>query len=195
LITTGIAPDGAGRAVSFTSAWRAASRASSSTSTNSGFDGSNVSQPDRATHRLIAGLHAGVAGGHHVHSGEDAGDVVLGEQAVGVGDEHPLAAVGVAGRHLHDRGAGSPGRRVHPLQQLDLRRLADGLGVLLHVVHDATVGRRERHRAHPTSARARRGGGRGRRREQAGFGEVGSCARNQWCRPSPHGCRRLGRGH
>ena len=40
--------------------------------------------------------------------------LVVGEQAVGVGDEDALAAVAVAGRHLDDRGAGRRGRPRRP---------------------------------------------------------------------------------
>ena len=106
-MTTGIVPDGAGRALELGD--RLARRVAGEL-----LDVDRVEhlEADRVAHRLEAGLHAGVA----VGDGADraAGmrtTLVLGEHAVGVGDEDPLAAVAVAGRHLHDRGAGRRGRR------------------------------------------------------------------------------------
>ena len=55
-------------------------------------------EPERAPGRLGAGLHPGVADGHAVDAEAGADAVVLDEQAVGVGDEHPAAGVGVARR-------------------------------------------------------------------------------------------------
>ena len=57
-------------------------------------------EADRAAERLVAGLHAGVARRHR-HDGEERADlVVLGEEAVAVGDEDAAAAVAVARRDL-----------------------------------------------------------------------------------------------
>ena len=101
-----------------------------------------------------------------------ARDVVLGEQPVGVGDEHPLAAVGVAGRHLHDRRTGRTRRGIDALEQLDLGGLGDGLGILLHVVDDTPLGRRQRSGADTATTTRRRLGRCGGRSGQAGLGQV-----------------------
>ena len=97
-------------------------------------DGVEDLEPDRVAHRLEAGLHAGVAVGDGADAQQAADDLVVGEQAVAVGDEHPLAAVAVAGRHLHDRRAGGAGGVVDAAQQLDLVGLGDLVRVALDVV-------------------------------------------------------------
>ena len=100
--------------------------------------------------------------------------LVVGQQAVGVGDQDPLAAVAVAGRHLHDRR-----RRLAraasstPLQQLDLGGLGDVVGAALDVLTGARGCGRERHGAAAAAALAG-GGGRGLGGgEQSGLAEVG----------------------
>ena len=84
-MTTGIAPDGAGRALSLVIAWRAASRASL-------LDVDRVEdlESDRVAHRLVPGLHAGVAVGDGADAQQGAHHFVVGEHAVGVGDQHRL---------------------------------------------------------------------------------------------------------
>ena len=171
-MTTGIAPDGAGRALSFTSAWRAASRASSSTSTYSVVRRVEHLPPDRVPHRLEAGLHAGVAVGDHADAGEHAGDVVVARaarrssrraRACGCRRSRPTPA-------RPRRRPSAPPRRCAAASRPSPS--CDRLGVLAHLVDDPPLGRGERHRALAATA-ARRGlGGRRRRRRQAGLGQV-----------------------
>ena len=85
-------------------------------------------EADRAAERLVAGLHAGVAGGHGRHHEQRADLVVGGQQAVAVGHQDLAAGVAVAGPHLADRAALGPGGLVGPAQQLDLGALGHGLG-------------------------------------------------------------------
>ena len=91
-------PLGAGRAPSLVSAWRAASRASSSTSIVS-----NISNPTVWPALWKPGLHAGVAVGDDTDTYGLPDLLVGGQQAIGVGDHDPLAAVAVAGADLDDR--------------------------------------------------------------------------------------------
>ena len=116
--TTGSSPEGAGRASSLAIARAAAIPASSST-------GDPIEQLESLGpgHALEPGLHPGVAGGHaaHVEPGPDL--VVLGEQPLGVGDQHPPATVAVADLDLGDRAAGRAGRVVGSRQELELGRL------------------------------------------------------------------------
>ena len=80
-------------------------------------------EPDRPPGRLHAGLHPGVADRDALHHEAGADLVVLGEQAVGVGDEDAAPRVGVRGAHLTDRVGPGAGRGVGALEHLDLARL------------------------------------------------------------------------
>ena len=124
--------------------------------------------------RLVAGLHAGVAArdGRDPEEGLDL--VVLGEEAVGVRDEDAAPAVGVRGRHLHDRGALSSPGRVGPLQQLDLHRLGDRLGCREHLVGPADLASGEVDDLGAAGAAAGGGARRLGRGQQALLAEVGS---------------------
>ena len=82
----------------------------------------------RAARRLVAGLHAGVAGRDALHHHARAHVVVVGEQAVGVGDEDAAVRVGVGSGDRGDRAALLAGGGVGLLQQLDLAGLLDGFG-------------------------------------------------------------------
>jgi hypothetical protein len=69
-------------------------------------------EPDRLAGALEAGLHAGVAVGHDADAHERAHLLVLDASTPSVlATRMRLAAVAVAGRHLHDRGAGRCERR------------------------------------------------------------------------------------
>ena len=81
---------------------------------------SNISKPNVWPRALEAGLHAGVAVGDDADAHRLADLLVVGEQAVGVGDQDALAAVAVARADLHDGAAAGAGRLVDPLQQRDL---------------------------------------------------------------------------
>ena len=141
--------------------------------TSSGSISSKISKPDRAPGRLEAGLHAGVADRDALHAEAGADAVVLDEQAVGVGDEHLPAGVGVGRAHLADRVALGPGRVVGALEHLGLAGLADRLRQLTHVVRPRHRAPFERH--DPGLAGLAAGGGRRGLRGVAepGLGEVG----------------------
>ena len=146
-------------------------------------DGVEDLEPDRVAHRLEAGLHAGVAVGDGADAQQAADDLVVGEQPVAVGDEHPLAAVAVAGRDLDDGRAGGAGGVVDPPQQLDLVRLGDLVGdSARRCCIRLPFGAREGHGAGPaaTLAGGRRGGLGGGAQpalgEVAGVGEAGGLA-------------------
>ncbi len=96
----------------------------------------------RAAGRLVAGLHAGVAGRDALHHHPRAHLVVVGEQAVGVGNLDAAVRVGVRRGDRRDRAwpcsrAAASARR----EQLDLARLLDRLG-RDEVVAPARGGRR-----------------------------------------------------
>ena len=157
-------------------------------------DGVEDLEADRVAHRLEAGLHAGVAVGDGADPQQAADDLVVGEQAVAVGDEHPLAAVAVAGRDLHDRRAGRAGGLVDAAQQLDLVGLGDLVGVALDGVVRRCVGggsgRRCGCRRHPGGRPPRRlGGG-----AQPALATGRWCGRSRSSRRRRRGCRRRGRG-
>ena len=169
LITTGSLPLGAGRAFSLSRARRAAVRATSSTSTSV-----EQLEADRAAGRLEAGLHAGVAGGHALHHEEGAHLVVVGEQAVAVGDEDAPAAVGV--------GRAAPGGSSRPRPRAaasarwsssTLRALGTSAGYSAIGVGLPVGARLERDLAHAPTAGAGRGRGRLGRGLQPRLGEVG----------------------
>ncbi len=165
--TIGTSPDGAGRADSLANARAAASLG-------------DVLHPVAledlvplgAGQRLVAGLHPGVAVGHarDVEARPDL--LVLGEQAVRVGDEDAAPAVAAADLHLGDGVAGGTGGLVGPGEQLELARL-------VHRVRGRAVAppvgrqRVEGHRAHAVAALAGHGGSRPGRREQPRLTQVG----------------------
>ena len=165
--TMGTSPEGAGRAESLVRARAAAVRATSST---------RVALEDLealgAGERLVAGLHAGVAVGdaQDVEAGPDL--VVRGEEAVGVRDEDPAAAVADADLDLGDGVAGGAGGVVGPGEELELAGLVDGRreGALAAVVAGE---RAEGDGAGAAPAFAGDGGGGPGGGEQAGLGEVG----------------------
>ncbi len=80
-------------------------------------------EADGVTDRLEAGLHPGVAVGDDADARHAAGDRVVAQHTVGVGDENVLAAVGVRRRHLNDRLARRAGGFIDAPQQLDFGRL------------------------------------------------------------------------
>ena len=185
---SGTSPLGAGRAVSFTRARRAAAAAMSRTSTVS-----NSSKPTVKAARLVPGLHAGVADGHARHAEARAHLVVGDEDAVAVGDLDAPPAVAVGRRHLRD-GAAAGARRVVGLdQELDLAGLGDVLGEHGHVValhRLAPLERRPRAsaslRGPPPRPPRPRPAGRARRDRR--------CGRSRSSRPPRPGPRRRGRG-
>ena len=95
--------------------------------TSSGVDLVEELEADRAPRRLVTGLHAGVGHRHAVDAEAGAHPVVLDEQAVGVGDEHPSPGVGVGRGDLADRIALGAGGVVGPLEHLGLAGLLDRL--------------------------------------------------------------------
>src|SRR5262249_36894826 len=84
-----------------------------------------------------------------------------------------LAAVAVAGRHLHDRRAGAAGGLVDAAQDLDLGRLGHAVGQHGDVVDAGRRGAGEGDRVGAAVALARRGRGGLGGRPQSGFAEVG----------------------
>ena len=126
---SGTSPLGAGRAVSFTSARRAAVAAISR-------DVDRVEQleADGEGAGLVPGLHAGVADGDARHAEARAHLVVADEEPVTVGDLDSAATVPVGGRHLGD-GVPAGARRLVGLdEELDLAGLGDLFGELGHLV-------------------------------------------------------------
>ena len=73
--------------------------------TCSGMDGVEQLEAHRAARRLVARLHAGVAGRDALHHHARAHPVVVGEQPVGVGDQDAAVRVGVRSGHRRDRAA------------------------------------------------------------------------------------------
>ena len=143
---------------------------------------------------LVAGLHAGVAVGHDADAQQRAHLLVVGEQAVGVGDEDPLAAVAVAGRHLHDRRRRRP-RAASSMRcsSSTLRPWARRRGTARRGSTGAAPTRVSDDGARAAAALAggRRGGlGRG---PQARLRRGRRCGRNRWSRRRRPGCRRRGR--
>ena len=135
-------------------------------------DGVEDLEPDGVPHRLVAGLHAGVAVGDGADPHERAHDLVVGEHAVGVGHEHPFGAVAVAGRHLHDLRAEGTGSFVHALQEFHLRQLRHRVGILLDRVRAVRRRAGECNRAHATSSTTGGSCGRRGRRGEARLGQV-----------------------
>ena len=76
---------------------------------------------------LGARLHPRVADRDAVDAEARTHPVVLDEQAVGVGDEHPTPGVGVRGAHLADRVAHRSSRVVGPFEHLGLAGLGHRL--------------------------------------------------------------------
>ena len=185
-MTTGIVPDGAGRAASLQQ--RPLGRLAGEVVDVVGVE---QLEADRAAERLVAGLHAGVARGHRHHGEQRADLVVLGEEAVAVGDEDAAAAVAVAGGDLGDGRAGGRGRRRRPGAGArpcgPWRRPRGG--------SPPRSGRGASCRVRATSTHAApAGAGRGRRRlgrlGQAGLARGRRCGRSRWCRRRSPGCRR-----
>ena len=87
-------------------------------------------EADGVAGALEAGLEAAVAQRRAADHEPGADPVVFHQQPVGVGDQHPLAGVGVGGRHLADGAAGGPGGVVGPAQDLGLAELLHRLGQL-----------------------------------------------------------------
>ena len=142
-----------------------------------------------AGERLVAGLHPGVAVGDADDVEARADLLVLGEQAVGVGDEDAAPAVAAADLHLGDGVAGGAGGVVGPGQQLELARLVHR--VRCGAVAPA-VGRR-RARARRCAPRRRPGGRRRRRRGPRPAGPPRSgrrCGRSRSSRRRRPGSRR-----
>ena len=129
-------------------------------------------EADGAAERLVAGLHAGVARGHRHDREQRAHLVVLGEQAVAVGDEDAPAAVAVAGGDLGDGRAGAAGGGVGSAEEVDLawpwRRPPGRIAM--------SLGRGASWRVRATSTTRRRPSGPPRRpprpRPAAGLGQV-----------------------
>ncbi len=167
-MTTGIVPDGAGRALELRQ--RLAGDLASVL-----LDVDLVEQlpTDRAPDRLVAGLHAGVADGDALHGEQRLDLIVLGEHPVAVGDEDAAPAVGHPRRDLLDGGALRPSGLVGPGQQRDLGRLLDVLGQHGDLVGPAGVDPAEGDRAVLAGRASRRGGGRFGRGPQPGFGQIG----------------------
>ena len=177
-MTTGSEPLGAGRAPSLVSAWRAASRRQVA----------RVEAVEHlvavgAAHALVAGLHPGVATGDRADPHHRPHLLVGGQDAVGVGDEDPLARVGVAGRHLDDRPTGRACRVVDAAQQGDAIGLGHLVRVALHradaVARRVASGRSPAPRRRPGWRRPRRP-----RRRPAGRARTGRrCGRTRWSHP------------
>src|ERR1700761_2212710 len=104
--TTGIEPDGAGRAASRVSAfWAAPSAIRPGSSANSSKPrwAPRVSAPGPPlAPRRGPGLPLVAAAGHGLHADPGAGAVVAGEEAVGVGDRDDAAGLGVGRGQLGD---------------------------------------------------------------------------------------------
>ena len=130
-------------------------------------------EADGVPERLVPGLQAGVAAGHHADAEQGAHLLVVGQDPVGVGHEDALAAVAVPGGHLHHGGTGVAGGLVGPQEELDLGRLADGVGRDRHVADAVRRLPGERHDPRSSPALAGRRRGRFRRRQEAGLAEVG----------------------
>ena len=130
-------------------------------------------EADGAAERLVAGLHAGVARGDRHHGEQRAHLVVLGEQAVAVGDEDAAPAVAVARGDLGDGRPGAAGGGVGPAQQLDLAGLGDVLREDRDVVGAGRLLAGERHLDHAAAAGAGRRARRLGRLGQARLGQVG----------------------
>ncbi len=122
-MTTGMVPDGAGRACKLRQ-----SPIGRSPTDLFDVDGVEQFEPDRSPDRFVARLHAGVARRDGLDDEERADLIVLGEHAVAVGDEDPPATVAVACHDLGDRTRRCPGRFVGACEQFDLGRLGDRLG-------------------------------------------------------------------
>ncbi len=152
-----------------------------------------VLEADGEAGRLHAGLHPGVAAGHAVHEHAGADLVVLGEQPVGVRDEDPAPAVGVADGDLADRVALGPGRVVGPHQHVDLAGLLDALGQDRDLVgrRVGPAGQRDDLRARSAGARQPRTPPRPPRAGRPRRGR--RCGRSPWSRPGRPGRRRPAR--
>ena len=118
-MTTGIEPDGAGPGAELGD--RLAGGVAGELLD---VDGVEDLEADRVAHRVEAGLHAGVAVGDGADAQQQPHDLVVGEQAVAVGDEHPLARVGVA--------RPTPGRSPPPAERAasSMRRSSSTLSAL-----------------------------------------------------------------